>query len=118
MRTALAQIVAEEPTLRWRVRLLMGDTSRAPDRLPAGMTVRMGGASFDGGGSWLARWNVRLDVGRATRVGSARWQILCGKPERAYHGQLQGGRPSRARSAGRRRSSVTAGPVVVAMRAR
>ncbi len=83
VRTALAQIVAEELDAPLeRVRLVMGDTGRAPDEgyTAGSMTVRMSGgqlrkAAAEARLALLERAAER--IGRATRAtGGARWHDL------------------------------------------
>jgi CO/xanthine dehydrogenase Mo-binding subunit len=102
VRTALAQIVTEELDAPLdRVRLVMGDTGRAPDEgyTAGSMTMRMGGGQLR-----KAAAEARLALlERAAEVLSAPREqleardgviLVRGAPERSVsYGQLQGGRP-------------------------
>jgi nicotinate dehydrogenase subunit B len=102
VRTALAQIVAEElDTPLERVRLVMGDTGRAPDEgyTSGSMTVRMGGGQLR---KAAAEARLALLERAAEVLGAPREQLeaydgvisVRGEPERSVtYGQLQGGRP-------------------------
>jgi CO/xanthine dehydrogenase Mo-binding subunit len=102
VRTALAQIVAEELDAPLdRVRLVMGDTDLAPDEgyTAGSMTVRMGGGQLR-----IAAAEARLALMEraAERLGAPVEQLeardgmiaVRGAPERRIsYGDLQGGRP-------------------------
>jgi nicotinate dehydrogenase subunit B len=102
VRTALAQIVAEELDAPLdRVRLVMGDTSRAPDEgyTAGSMTVRMGGGQLR---KAAAEARLALLERAAEQLGAPREQLeahdgvisVRGEPKRSVsYGQLQGGRP-------------------------
>jgi CO/xanthine dehydrogenase Mo-binding subunit len=102
VRTALAQIVAEELDAPLeRVRLVMGDTGRAPDEgyTAGSMTVRMGGEQLR---KAAAEARLALLERAAEVLGAPREQLeahdgvisVRGEPERSVsYGQLQGGRP-------------------------
>jgi CO/xanthine dehydrogenase Mo-binding subunit len=102
VRTALAQIVAEELEVALdQVRLVMGDTGRAPDEgyTAGSMTVRMGGGQLR-----MAAAEARLALieRAADRLGALVEQLeardgviaVRGAPQRSVsYGDLQGGRP-------------------------
>ena len=102
VRTALAQIVAEElDTPLDRVRLVMGDTGRAPDEgyTAGSMTLRMGGGQLR---KAAAEARLALLERAAEQLGAPREQLEArdgkisarGAPEKnVSYGQLQGGRP-------------------------
>ena len=101
VRTALAQIVAEELDAPLeRVRLVMGDTGRAPDEgyTAGSMTVRMSGGQLR---KAAAEARLALLERAAEQLGAPREQLeahdgvisVHGAPERSVsYGQLQGGR--------------------------
>ncbi len=105
VRTALAQIVAEELDVPLeRVRLVMGDTGRAPDEgyTAGSMTVRMGGGQLR---KAAAEARLALLERAAERLGVPSDQLdqlemrdavvsVRGAPDRRVgYGELQGGRP-------------------------
>ena len=105
VRTALAQIVAEELDVPLeRVRLVMGDTGRAPDEgyTAGSMTVRMGGGQLR---KAAAEARLALLERAAERLGVPSDQLdqlemrdavvsVRGAPDRLVgYGELQGGRP-------------------------
>lgn len=102
VRTALAQIVAEELDIPLaRVRLVMGDTGRAPDEgyTAGSMTVRMGGAQLR---KAAAEARLALSERAAQRFGVSLEQLevhagvisVRGEPQRSVsYGDLQGGQP-------------------------
>jgi nicotinate dehydrogenase subunit B len=102
VRTALAQIVAEELEVAPdRVRLVMGDTGRAPDEgyTAGSMTVRMGGGQLR---KAAAEARLALLERAAEQLGVAREQVeardgvisVRGASEQSVsYGQLQGGQP-------------------------
>ncbi len=102
VRTTLAQIVAEELDVPLeRVRLVMGDTGRAPDEgyTAGSMTVRMGGGQLR---KAAAEARLALFERAAERLGVPREQLevhegvisVYGAPnQRVSYGELQGGAP-------------------------
>jgi CO/xanthine dehydrogenase Mo-binding subunit len=102
VRTALAQIVAEElETPLDRVRLVMGDTGRAPDEgyTAGSMTLRMSGSQLR---KAAAEARLALLERAAEQLNAPREQLeardgvisVRSEPERSVsYGQLQGGRP-------------------------
>ncbi|HEY7293565.1 MAG TPA: molybdopterin cofactor-binding domain-containing protein, partial [Dehalococcoidia bacterium] len=102
VRTALAQIVAEELDVPLeRVRLVMGDTGRAPDEgyTAGSMTVRMGGgqlrkAAAEARQALLERAAERLGVPHDQLEVRDGVVSVRGGPERGVsYGDLQGGQP-------------------------
>ncbi len=102
VRTALAQIVAEELDVPLeRVRLVMGDTGRAPNEgyTAGSMTVRMGGgqlrkAAAEACLALLERAAERLGVPRdQLEVRDAVVSVRGAPDRRVGYGELQGGRP-------------------------
>jgi nicotinate dehydrogenase subunit B len=102
VRTALAQIVAEELDVPLeRVRLVMGDTGRAPDEgyTAGSMTVRMGGGQLR---KAAAEARLALLERAAEQLGVPREQLeahdgavaVRGAPDRSVgYDKLQGGQP-------------------------
>jgi nicotinate dehydrogenase subunit B len=102
VRTALAQIVAEELDVPLeRVRLVMGDTERAPDEgyTSGSMTVRLGGGQLRKAAAaarlaLLERSAERLGVPREELEAHDGMVSVRGTPDRSVrYGELQGGQP-------------------------
>jgi nicotinate dehydrogenase subunit B len=102
VRTALAQIVAEELDVPLaRVQMVMGNTARAPDEgyTAGSMTIRMGGTALRNA---AAEARLALLEQAAARLGAAIGDLAVsdgvisvrGEPARAIsYAELQGGRP-------------------------
>ena len=110
VRTALAQIVAEELDVPLeRVRLVMGDTGLAPDEgyTAGSMTVRMGGgqlrkAAAEARLALFERASERLGVPREQLEVHAGVISVRGAPDqRIGYGELQGGQPFARQISGR-----------------